>query len=308
MTLLDFSGSPNGGVHKLLPEWQSQARITPTLILDHTIVGSGLGAWMMFRDSSGLESHFIVLGARSGEKDGLIWQCMDTDREADANLNANNKAISIETEDNGPQRAEDIVPWSPKQVDSLIWLHNKLASIYPTIKRQEVTSCSGSGLAYHSKMGAPSCWTPSAGKTCPGAQRIKQWKNIILPAFLQTSPKPLENDVSQADAEAAIRSIFRIPAGEKFDVPAGQTNLQKIFVGLLAGTQKQANSTNEVIAAINAVKTKVGGGESAVLAALATLDLSLSDADVTAIAAQVKIDEAKVAEAVRFSLSQALSS
>src|SRR5829696_5383732 len=66
-----------------------------------------------------------------------------------------------------------------------MWLHNKLASLYPTIRRREATDCDGPGLGYHSKLGAPSCWTPVPGKTCPGRPvRVDQWRRIVLPAFL----------------------------------------------------------------------------------------------------------------------------
>jgi N-acetylmuramoyl-L-alanine amidase/LAGLIDADG-like domain len=161
VTLISFAGSPHGGSHKLLPEWRSQPRITPVLIIDHSIVGSAIGAWWYFHDSTGIESHFIIRGRRSGSADGHIWQLMDTDRQADANLQANNKAISIETEDDGDP---DNQPWTTAQLQSLIWLHNKLASLYPTIRRREATDCDGPGLGYHSKLGAPSCWTPVVGK------------------------------------------------------------------------------------------------------------------------------------------------
>lgn len=181
MALLNFAGSPHGGSLKLLPEWDSQPKITPTQILDHTIVGTALGAWWYFHDSTGIESHFIIRGRRSGDADGHIWQLMDTGREADANLQANDKAISIETEDNG---ARPIEPWSQAQLDSLVWLHNKLVAIHPSIKRQNATSCTRAGLGYHSQLGAPSCRTPSAGKDCPAPARIGQWSMRLLPAFL----------------------------------------------------------------------------------------------------------------------------
>jgi N-acetylmuramoyl-L-alanine amidase len=161
VTLISFAGSPHGGSHKLLPEWRSQPRITPVLIIDHSIVGSAIGAWWYFHDSTGIESHFIIRGRRSGSADGHIWQLMDTDRRADANHQANNKAISIETEDDGDP---DTQPWTTAQLQSLIWLHNKLARLYPRIRRREATDCDGPGLGYHSRLGAPSCWTPVAGK------------------------------------------------------------------------------------------------------------------------------------------------
>lgn len=183
MALISFSGSPHGGAHKLLPEWNSQPRITPTTIIDHSIVGSALGAWYYFRDQTGLESHFIVRGAPSGAQDGRIWQLMDTGRRADANFHANAFAISIETEDNGDP---DHFPWSPAQLASLRWLHAKLRAVHPTIPRRRCLSPAGGGLGHHSMWGSPSPWTPVAGKTCPGRPvRVRQWEQILLPAFLR---------------------------------------------------------------------------------------------------------------------------
>jgi hypothetical protein len=200
VTLLSFAGSPHGGSHKLLPEWRSQPRITPVLIIDHSIVGSALGAWWYFHDRTGIESHFIVRGRRSGSADGHIWQLMDTDRRADANWRANDKAISIETEDDGDP---DTQPWTTAQLQSLIWLHNRLVSLHPTIRRREATDCDGPGLGYHSKLGAPSCWTPVAGKTCPGRPvRVRQWQQTLLPAFLHP-----EEGLSMADVQTILDKL-----------------------------------------------------------------------------------------------------
>lgn len=193
MTLLSFAGSPHGGSHKLLPEWRSQPRISPVLILDHSIVGSAIGAWWFFHDRTGIEAHFIVRGRRSGSRDGHIWQLMDTGRRADANHRANDKAISIETEDDGDP---DVQPWTAAQLDSLKWLHNKLVSIHPRIRRREATDCDGPGLGYHTKLGAPSCWTPVPGKTCPGKPvRVRQWNRVLLPAFLNPLGPSKETDM-----------------------------------------------------------------------------------------------------------------
>jgi hypothetical protein len=161
MALISFRGSPHGGAHKLLPEWNRQPRMTPTTIIDHSIVGSALGAWYFFRDQTGIESHFIIRGAPSGSQDGRIWQLMDTGRRADANLDANAFAISIETEDNGDP---DNFPWSRAQLESLRWLHAKLRAVHPTIPRRRCPGPRGGGLGFHSMWGAPSPWTPVVGK------------------------------------------------------------------------------------------------------------------------------------------------
>jgi len=195
MTLLDFASAPHGGSQRHLPEWQSQPRITPTTIIDHSIVGSAEGAFQMFRDRSVLESHFIV--GLTGE----IWQLMDTSRQADANLDANDFAISIETADLGDP---DNQPWTQAQLDSLIWLHEALLAAHPTIPRQRCPTWNGGGLGYHTLFGAPSHWTPVA-KTCPGRVRKAQWTAVLLPAFLQ--PAKEEPDVTEEQARQ-LKAIY----------------------------------------------------------------------------------------------------
>jgi N-acetylmuramoyl-L-alanine amidase len=198
VTLLNFAGSPHGGARKLLPEWRSQPRITPTTIIDHSIVGSALGAWWYFHDSTGIESHFIV------NKRGVIWQLMDTGREADANLRANRFAISIETEDNGHP---DTDPWTQAQLESLNWLHNKLRAVHRTIPRRRCPSEAGGGLGHHTQFGAPSEWTPTA-KTCPGKPvRVRQWERLLLPAFLSGEQI---GGLSMADAQDILDRLTGI--------------------------------------------------------------------------------------------------
>jgi hypothetical protein len=215
MGWLSFAGSPHGGDHWPLPEGNSQAPINPTTILDHTQVGSTVGTFAFFRDSTGVESHFSIRGRRSGSHDGQIIQFMNTSRRADANLNANAFAISIETEDNG---FDPIEPWSRAQIDSLRWLHDKLVAVHPGIKRREANDCDGPGLGYHAKLGAPSCWTPARGKTCPGAARISQWRSVLLPAFL--NPDQEVDDMYDADAEKRLKEWIE----GRLDIHEGNTN------------------------------------------------------------------------------------
>jgi N-acetylmuramoyl-L-alanine amidase len=203
VALLDFNGSPHGGSQRHLPEWQSQPKITPTTIIDHSIVGSGESAWQMFATRSGLESHFIVLGRRSGLQDGHIWQLMTTDRQADANLNGNGYALSIETEDDGDP---DTQPWTGAQLRSLIWLHAELRRVHPTIPQRESRSCADpGGHGFHTMHGAPSCWTPVA-KTCPGVVRRRQWEDVLLPAYLGGTPT-LEDDMTPEESRQ-LRAVY----------------------------------------------------------------------------------------------------
>jgi hypothetical protein len=195
-----------------LPEATSQPRITPKVAIYHTAVGTLRGVERYFRTLTGVESHFMVGGPWDGpELDGVIWQWMSLDREADANLDANRFAISIETSDNAPRFPEDLAPWSPKQLASLVRLGNWLADEF-LIRRRQCPAWNESGFGWHAMWGAPSHWTPSAGKVCPGARRIHQLKTIVLPAIF--AGRDLEEDdmtPEQAqqlnDATTAIKRI-----------------------------------------------------------------------------------------------------
>jgi hypothetical protein len=200
MALLSLERAPHGGSQRHLPEWRSQPKITPTTIIDHSIVGTGEGAWWLFAQRSTLESHFIICGA-GDRADGYIWQLMDTDRQADANLQANGYAISIETGDKGDP---DRQPWTPNQLRSLIWLHAELRRVHPTIPNRRSRSCADpAGHGYHTLHGAPSCWTP-VSKTCPGTVRKRQWAETLLPAYLAD---PKEDDDMTGEEHRALLAI-----------------------------------------------------------------------------------------------------
>ena len=192
-----------------LPEAESQLRITPRVVIVHTMVGSLLGTDQLFRTKSGLESHFGIGAPTDGaDLDGVIFQWMDTDRRADANLNANAFAVSIETSDGGDESR----PWSPKQLDALIRLIGALCD-HHGIPRRICDRADGSGLGWHVMFGAPGPWTPVA-KTCPGPVRIAQLKDTVFPAVIGvTGPQAgmgiaQEDDMTEEQARQ-LKAIFQ---------------------------------------------------------------------------------------------------
>jgi hypothetical protein len=182
-----------------LPEATSQPPITPRVVIYHTMVGGLPGTEKHFRDQTGIESHFGVGGPTDGpDLDGTLWQWMDTDRQADANLNANDFAISIETSDGGdPNR-----PWSDRQLATLVRLGNWLADHY-LIPRRQCPAWDRSGFGWHVMFGAPGPWTPVA-KTCPGPVRIRQLREIVFPAIFADTQ--LEDDMTDAE-HAALMAV-----------------------------------------------------------------------------------------------------
>lgn len=215
---------------RILPESGTQKKIVPAIIIDHSQAGTG-SLYNYWLTGTGLECHFWV------SLDGTIEQYMDTEVQADANLEANRwiegstgyGAISIETENSrqatynayrGGQGAaafyED--PWTPAQIASLKKLHKWLADTHPTIKRQKCNAptIGGRGLGYHSMWGTgPTPWIPykSRGKTCPCRYRIEQWHRELLPDFTKqvVTPAP-EPDLPQENPDMAL--AFRFADGK----------------------------------------------------------------------------------------------
>jgi hypothetical protein len=275
MALISFAGSPHGGDQKLLPEWKSQPVITPRTIIDHSIVGSALGAWLMFRDRSNLESHFIIA------KSGFIWQLMDTGRQADANLNANDYALSIETEDNGDP---DRDPWTRAQLNSLIWLHRKLRAVHSTIPNRKSRSCGDpGGHGFHTLHGAPSCWTPVA-KSCPGGIRKRQWSDTLLPAYLSNTP--LEDEMTDDQMDKVLAAIAS--QGERTAVRTvrwidhGDPEKQ--------GASNHLERVREDLASIKGMVGALGDDEAKVLAAISGLSGAQATAFATLATAVATVD------------------
>lgn len=171
MALLDLRHSPHNGEIRLLPESRTSSRVTPRLLIYHSIVGSAEGAYGYFLRSTSLESTFIV------KLSGYIIQIMDTERRADANSQANSIAGSVETEDRGDPNVQ---PWTEAQVESMVWLAYQYHRIHGVPLRR-AAAWDGTGIGYHSMWGAPSQWTPSRGKTCPGTIRIRQFDDVVMP-------------------------------------------------------------------------------------------------------------------------------
>lgn len=183
-----------GATLKLLPENSTQAAITPTQVILHTAVDAPgptrLDRYFARADVT-LESHFWI------PLDGEIVQMMDTNVRADANRRANVRAISIETEDEGNPEG---IPWTDAQLASLAeiirWAHRVHG-----IPMEACPAWDRPGLGFHAMWGAPSPWTPSRGKTCPGSTRIAQFWALI-PSLTQ------EHAMNEAEAARVVETIY----------------------------------------------------------------------------------------------------
>lgn len=156
-------------VHRLIPPGSSDPRITPRVAILHVDAGNADSLYAYFNGpSGGIESHFYV------QRDGGLEQYRDTNWQADANLDANDFAVSIETQGYG------VGEWTAEQLATikrlLLWLHEA----HPAIRLAKCDRWDGSGIGYHVQFGAPGHWTPVA-KSCPGPDRVRQFHNVIVP-------------------------------------------------------------------------------------------------------------------------------
>jgi hypothetical protein len=176
-----------------LPENETQPAIVPTQFIVHTAVDApGPTDLYNYFDNPGIgvESHFWLT------KSGGLSQGIDTEVRADANLEANVRAISIETEDDGDPEGN---PWTEGQIDALIALGRWCVDRHdiPPILCPNPTA---PGFGWHAmwsfrdpirQIGAiRSPWTSSLGKTCPGKTRSWQYRAYVLPAIARTTTKP----------------------------------------------------------------------------------------------------------------------
>ena len=158
-------------VKKLIPPGPNDPRITPRVAILHVDAGNTDSLYGWFNGpSGGVESHFHI------KKSGVVEQYRDTAWQADANTDANDFAISIETQGYGEGE------WTPAQLTAikalLLWCHETHG--IPLVKCK---TWDGSGVGYHTLFRGDDDtfgWD-KRGASCPGPDRIKQFDNELVP-------------------------------------------------------------------------------------------------------------------------------
>lgn len=163
-------------VWRPLPENETQTKIRPRKILYHSAVSYGaLTLWNYFNsEGKNMESHFYV------RLDGVIEQYINIFVKANANVDADVDAVSIETADNG---SPDTQPWNDLQLEAMVRLSRWIMSEAPDILPQIIPEPNGAGLGYHQMFMNPitgnSPWSNARFKTCPGRARIDQFPMLV---------------------------------------------------------------------------------------------------------------------------------
>jgi hypothetical protein len=182
--------------HRLIPPGDNDPRINARIGILHVDAGNAYDLWDYFAHrSGGIESHGHI------RKDGTIQQYRDTAFQADANLDANDFAISFESQG----YAEGT--WTDEQIATntrvMLWARQE-----HNIPLRVVTSWDdfSGGWGYHTLFGAPSHWTP-VSKSCPGPDRKQQFHDVLAPWMANPTQ---EDDVTPEDLakiEKAIEAV-----------------------------------------------------------------------------------------------------
>ena len=169
-------------VRKNIPPGPNDPPIKARVVILHVAATEADSLYGYFNGpSGGVESHFYV------KYDGSVEQYRDTAYQADANVMANDFAISIETQGlaNGT--------WTAQQLDAIkaliVWCHATHGVPLSVPKTWD-----GSGVGYHVLFEAQ--WD-QRGASCPGPNRIAQFKNVLVPwmaAGGQEADVPLTED------------------------------------------------------------------------------------------------------------------
>lgn len=272
----------------------------------HTAVGSLYGTWNYFEGGAGgrgVYSHGMIGGIWGSDAtrdlDGVAWQMQDSDLRSAANLDGNWRVIAWETADNA---VRPIAPWTTRQCAKIVQIMVEAYHV-DGIPLQLVpdSKVGRRGHAYH-RLGCDpyrtadgELWSQAYGKDCPTDPRIRQ-----LPALVERARDIVNGGTTSgglhmdADVKAAFDAIPQRVA-ERLG-PLG-TDVKTIIsrVGTLQ-------------AALTAGIADDAERDARVLGRLDSLSLpSFTAEQVAELAAALDLDEAKVADAVRRDLAEALS-
>jgi hypothetical protein len=198
-----------GAVRKLIAPSDKDPRITPKVAVLHVDAGNATSLYNWFKQQGTTESHFHI------RKDGVVEQYRDTDWQADAQVGGASHGISIETQGYGTGS------WTPEQVAAikslLTWLHKT----HPIPLRPPANPYDA-GVGYHSMWPSSreGTWARD-GRTCPGPDRIKQYRNVLVPWMSNAKPAPAtQEDDDMPTAEEIAKAVWAHPVPRLNNTPA----------------------------------------------------------------------------------------
>lgn len=230
-------------IQKPIPPGINDPRIKPRVVILHVAVFIGKSLYDYFKDrSGGVESHFYI------RLDGTVEQYRDTIWQADANTDANDFAISIETE--GMEYGQ----WTPEQLAAIkaliLWCHE--THDIPLVR---CPAWDGSGVGYHTLF--PGRWD-KRGASCPGPDRKLQFNQVLDPWMRAGGD---EDVVTPDDIKAIADEVLRRPVR---DIAGNEVSVGAALGYTLRNSQLIAQLEKASVEQIaTATAAKVGAGASA---------------------------------------------
>lgn len=195
---------------------RARLRIKGRGICDHVAASEAASLFNYFNEPGNPCSHFYV------RRSGIVEQYVDTDWVAPANLEGNPTLLSIETQGGATELTVDIEPWEPAALDALIQLHIWLQKIdgFP-IQEMPNSLSTSKGVGYH-RLGIDpwrvlggELWSRSTGKLCPGLEKIRQIRTVIIPSMKQGDIMALTDDeiekIAQRTAAVLLTKTVTTP-------------------------------------------------------------------------------------------------
>lgn len=240
----------SAAIQKPIKPGPNDPPIKPRVVILHVAVFIGKSLYDYFKErSGGVESHFYI------RLDGTVEQYRSTDIQADANTDANDFAISIETE------GMEYGVWTPEQLAAIkvliLWCH-KTHGI-PLVR---CPAWDGSGIGYHTLF--PGRWD-KRGASCPGPDRKLQFNQVIVPWMRDGG----DEDVVTPDD---IKTIAAAAADEVLKRPVKDLAGNVVTVGAAIGYSLR---NGQLIAALEKASTERIAA--AVVAALPSTNASAHD-------------------------------
>ena len=186
--------------------------ITPVGVILHVDGGNSSSLFRYFNGlSGGVESHLFLTDKGTWE------QYRDTEREADANYRGNSWVgfdgkrygfISVET------RGLADGTWNDTMLEELkaflLWAHTTHG-----IPLRVAPGYHEAGVGYHVMFGAgpdTNSWSNATGKVCPGPNRIRQFREILVPWMAS---------IVAAEAKPTAPQVDRVPDFPPFPLADG---------------------------------------------------------------------------------------
>lgn len=240
-------------VQQIIPESGSQGRINPTTLIFHEAVSTAESLYAYWTTPGvELESHFYI--ARSG----TIYQYMDTNVRADANVDANSFAISVETWDDGNK--DPNLAWNPAMLASAKRLAAWVCDVHG-IKKGPALTWNGGGIGGHNWFPYP--WA-AGPRQCPGVSRNAQIRNEIIPFVAGGGQWNGESDMTPEEHNAlfeVLDKVRRVNAfmAESANAPGGRT-VHDVLQAMEAQAAEDAGAVTAQFDTVNGRLDGIGSG------------------------------------------------